>query len=180
MTIMKRPTLLGLMILIAYLAIGLAAIRSDDALWAGGVMYLTAFILSFASLVAIDRRGAWAGFAVFGWASFLIFNPNAERGPSSLSMLVAAKLVLSFTKGYLPYYSLSAGLSLSSVAIGLLGALLSRYIGPATISHRTTEGNPLTAARRIAPRLDGSGADGPASAGAEGIADDRPADALDG
>ena len=53
---LKRPTILGLMILIAYLAVGLTAIRSDDKIWAAIVMYLTVFLLCSATLLAIHRR----------------------------------------------------------------------------------------------------------------------------
>ena len=127
---LKRPTLLGLMVLIAYLAVGMAAIRSDTEIWAGVVMYLTVLILCSATLVALHRRGAWAGFAIFGWAYFLILDPNAaERSPVSVSMEVAHALVQSFTHANVPEYSLRSGLSLVSVAMGLLGAVVGWRIG---------------------------------------------------
>jgi hypothetical protein len=127
---LKKPSLFGLMALIAYIAVGMAGIRSNEAIWAVFVMYLTVFILCSATVVAIDRRGAWAGFAVFGWAYFWIFQPNAAvQGPTSVSMEVAARLVVSFTDGDLPYYSLSSGLSLSSVAVGFLGVFVGWLIG---------------------------------------------------
>jgi hypothetical protein len=124
---LRKPTFLGIMIFIAYIAVGMAAIRSNDSIWALVVVYLTAFVLCFAALMAIHRRGAWAGFAVFGWAYFLIFQPNsALSGPASLTLAVVTRLVIYFSngRGRLPYYSLSSGLSLASVAVGFLGAFI--------------------------------------------------------
>ncbi len=113
------------MILIAYIAVGMSAIHADNPTWAGGVIYLTVFILSFATVVAIDRRGAWAGFAVFGWAYFLILQPNdAENGPASVSMQFAYGLVHSLTHANAPDYGLRSGLCLASIAMGFLGALI--------------------------------------------------------
>jgi hypothetical protein len=90
-----KPTILGLMGLIAFVAVGLAAARSNDELWAAVVFALTMFALCTASLVAIYRRGAWAGFAVFGWAQFLICQPQSALpvGPTSLSMGIACRLL---------------------------------------------------------------------------------------
>jgi hypothetical protein len=61
-----QPTILGLMGCIALIAVGMAAVRTNDELWAAVTFALTLFTLCTASLVAIYRRGAWAGFAVFG------------------------------------------------------------------------------------------------------------------
>jgi len=142
----QRPTLLGLMLLIAYLAVGLAAIRADEAVWAGVIVYLTVFILSSATLIAIHRRGAWAGFAVFGWAYFLILDPNAaERGPASVSMIVAYAAARSFIRSNVPDYSLRAGLSMASVAMGLLGAVIGGRVARASETHPRPERNPADA-----------------------------------
>ena len=89
-----RPTILGLMGVIAYIAVGMAALRTNDELWADVVFALTVFAL-VGTVVAIYRRGAWAGFAVFGWAQFLICQPNTAPalGPTSLSMGIAYRLL---------------------------------------------------------------------------------------
>jgi hypothetical protein len=138
----KRPTLLGLMALIAYLAVGMAAIRSNDRYWAAGMMVLTASWLCVATLLAVHRRGASAGFAVCGWAWFLICQPGAaERGPASLSWEVTVSLVLHFTKAYRPHWSVSSGLSLSCVVVGLLGAIGGWLIDPGAPLGRRSEPN---------------------------------------
>ncbi len=142
MNIFKRPTLFGLMTLIAYIAVGMTAIRSDNNTWAGIVMYLTVFILCFATLVAIDRRGAWAGFAIFGWAYFLTFQPNAaENGPSSVSMQLAHDFVRYFTHSNVPDYSLRSGLSLCSVIMGFLGAFVAWLVGRESDTSRGDHGS---------------------------------------
>ena len=70
-----RPTILGLMLVIAFIAVGLAALRSNDERWAALIFALTVSALCTATLVALYRRGAWAGFAVFGWAQFFMCQP---------------------------------------------------------------------------------------------------------
>lgn len=90
-----RPTILGLMGLIAIIALGLAAIRANDAIWTAVVLTLTVFALCVASVVAIyDRGGAWAGFAIFGWAAFLICQPHSAptMGPTSVATEIACRL----------------------------------------------------------------------------------------
>jgi hypothetical protein len=91
-----RPTILGLMGLIAVVAVGMAVLRGNNELVAAVVFALTVAALCTAALVAIHRRGAWAGFAVFGWAQFLICQPNAAPavGPTSLSNGIAYRLLL--------------------------------------------------------------------------------------
>ena len=130
MLYLKRPTILGLMILIAYLAVGLAAICSDDKSWAANVIYLTVFVLSLATLLAIHGRSAWAGFAIFGWAYFLLFNPNEpDRWPSSFSMILAYYVATFFRNANVSNNSLRAVLSIASVAMGCVGALVEVHIG---------------------------------------------------
>jgi hypothetical protein len=172
-----KPTILGLMGLIAFVAVGLAAARSNDELWAAVVFALTMFALCTASLVAIYRRGAWAGFAVFGWAQFLICQPQSALpvGPTSLSMGIACRLLPYITParnmtppsfriggypaissdadgkpimlvvfpsgaaisgGYLPVHTLRAGLCLTSLIVGLLGAIVGGFIDRRSIARR--------------------------------------------
>lgn len=91
-----RPTVLGLMGVVACIAIGLAAVRSNDQLTAAIVFAFTFLILCTSTLIAIYRRGAWAGFAVFGWAQFLICQPNTAPpvGATSLSNGIAYWLLI--------------------------------------------------------------------------------------
>jgi hypothetical protein len=63
----RRPTILGLMGGVALVAVGMAAIRSNDEAWADVVSVLTLVVLGTATLLAAYRRAAWLGFAVFGW-----------------------------------------------------------------------------------------------------------------
>ncbi len=90
-----RPTVLGLMGVVACVAVGLAAARSNDEFSAAGILALTVAALCTTTLVAIYRRGAWAGFAVFGWAQFLICQPHTAPtiGPASLPMGIACRLL---------------------------------------------------------------------------------------
>jgi hypothetical protein len=61
---------------VALAALGLAALRSPTALWASLVILLALGAVCGATVGAILRRGlargAWLGFAVFGWAYFLL------------------------------------------------------------------------------------------------------------
>jgi hypothetical protein len=70
---MTRPrvSIAGLMAVVLFCGIGIAAIRSASPLWAGVVMLATLGVMASAILGAIFRRGerraSWVGFALFGW-----------------------------------------------------------------------------------------------------------------
>lgn len=91
-----RPTVLGMMGVVACFAIALAAVRSNDQYTAAVVFAFTYLILCSSTVVAIYRRGAWAGFAVFGWAQFLICQPNTAPpvGATSLWNGIAYRLLI--------------------------------------------------------------------------------------
>jgi hypothetical protein len=61
---------------VALVAVGVAALRSPTALWASLVVLLALGAICGVTVCAILRRGpargAWLGFAVFGWAYFLL------------------------------------------------------------------------------------------------------------
>ncbi len=90
-----KPTVLGLMGVVACFAVGLAAVRSNDEYTAAAVFAFTYLILCTSTLLAIYRRGAWAGFAVFGWAQFLICQPHTapSLGPTSLSQGITYRIL---------------------------------------------------------------------------------------
>ncbi len=90
-----RSTLRGLMAFVAFFAVGMTALRSNDPLWAAVVLALTVATLCISTLIAIYSRGAWAGFAVFGWAVFLICQPHSAPtvGPTSLPIAMAYRVV---------------------------------------------------------------------------------------
>jgi hypothetical protein len=171
----ERLTILGLMGSIAFIAVGIAALRTNDELWAAVFLALTVFILCTTTLVAIDRRGAWAGFAVFGWAHFLICQPHSAPtiSPPSLSLEIAYRLLPYFNKaailpypsmqfqgypaissdhngrlyltymsgvsggsGWVPVNSLRAGLCLSSLVVGFVGAFVGGFIARRCVARR--------------------------------------------
>jgi hypothetical protein len=76
-------------------AVGIAALRANDEVLTAGVFAGTVAALGVGALFAIYRRGAWAGFAIFGWAQFLICQPQAAPpvGPTSLTMGLVARLI---------------------------------------------------------------------------------------
>lgn len=98
----SRPTILGLMGVIACLAVAMAAMRTNDEIWSAVTLTLTVAILCTAALIALYRRGGWAGFAIFGWAQFLICQPPSAPplGPTSLSIGLACR--------FLPYIQAGA------------------------------------------------------------------------
>jgi hypothetical protein len=71
-----RFTLAALMGSLVLVAVGLAALRSPTAVWASLVILVALGTICGATVGAILRRGsdrrAWLGFAVFGWAYFLL------------------------------------------------------------------------------------------------------------
>ena len=88
---MSRPrfTIAGVIAIVAFMAVGLAALRGADDAWDGGLFGLTALTLLMAVLLAIHRRGArrayWLGFTMFGWV-YLVMSlvpPIEGRLPTS-------------------------------------------------------------------------------------------------
>jgi hypothetical protein len=73
---------------VALVAVGVAALRSPTAVWARLVILLALGAICGATVGAILRRGpgrgAWLGFAVFGWAYFLMtLTPGAANTGSA-------------------------------------------------------------------------------------------------
>jgi hypothetical protein len=78
---MPRYKIGPLMVVILYVAIGLAALSSpkssiSDQVWASTIYTVTAFFMTAGTLMAFIRHGrartVWTGFAVFGWAYLLL------------------------------------------------------------------------------------------------------------
>jgi hypothetical protein len=74
---MRRPqiSIAGLVLVIAVVAVGLAAIRSGSPAWSGAMFSIMAFAM-ISSLLGVAltrglRRAYWSGFALLGW-SYLI------------------------------------------------------------------------------------------------------------
>jgi hypothetical protein len=78
-----RTTILGLMAVVLFAAIGFAALRGATNWWASSIFTMTLTGLAFAALYAEYRRGErrafWAAFAVFGWGYLVLtFCPGCE------------------------------------------------------------------------------------------------------
>jgi hypothetical protein len=151
----RKPTILGLMGAVAVISIALAALRYSSEVRSCFVLILTLLLLCTATLVAIYRRGAWAGFAVFGWAMFLICQPNSfpdsgEIPPIVKAVYGAAILVDAAINPPMPSLSgpgnrvtidnLRIALCLTSLSFGGLGAVIgnfiSRYLGESNVRDR--------------------------------------------
>jgi hypothetical protein len=97
-----RFTLAALMGAVALVAVGLAALHSPTALWASLVILLALGAICGATVGAILRRGAgrgpWLGFAVFGWAYFLMtlspWGGEYGLGPARFLTRAATALLL--------------------------------------------------------------------------------------
>jgi hypothetical protein len=136
-----KATILGLMGVIAVIAIALAALRNRNEVWSCLVLVLTLLLLCTATVVAIYRRGAWAGFAVFGWAMFLICQPNSiASGQTPLivnAVYQAAVLVDIAINPPIPSVNgpgngvmidhIRVVLCLTSLAFGCLGAVIGNF-----------------------------------------------------
>jgi hypothetical protein len=124
----RRPTLLGLMALVAYFAFGMAAVRSDNDHLPLTFLALTVSGLCTTTLLAIYRRGAWAGFAVFGWGWFLTCQPHMANPPSGLVTYLMIKPVIRLPATIHTPLNLSAVLCLTCAVAGLAGALVGRLM----------------------------------------------------
>jgi hypothetical protein len=139
-----RFTIANLMVLVLYVGLGFAALRNANAFWASATFTLAILAVSAAVVGAVARKGrarmTWLGFAVFGWASLLIWLStsqsidNVGHGPPP-----------SFTTwglhSLMPYVNQTVrfGLatrwtylqichSLEVILIGFVGAILGRFV----------------------------------------------------
>jgi hypothetical protein len=109
---MMRYKIGSLMVVIFYVALGLAAVcnpRHPDSerIWASAIYTATAFFLTTGTLMAFVRRGreraAWTGFAVFGWAYLLLLGFQewsvARRTPLATTWI--SRELLEFTRDLL-------------------------------------------------------------------------------
>jgi hypothetical protein len=66
-----RFTIGGLLAVVVFVAVAIAALRAADDLWASSLFSLTVGALLVATLLAVHRtaekRAFWLGFALFGW-----------------------------------------------------------------------------------------------------------------
>jgi hypothetical protein len=80
---MKRLTIAQMLGIVGIVAVGLAAVRAGTETWLKAVSTLTLALLMISLLGAIarprDRRAAWIGFALFGWAAFLAISVPAVQ-----------------------------------------------------------------------------------------------------
>jgi hypothetical protein len=140
----SKATILGLMGAVVAIAIALTALRDGSETWSIFILLVTLLLLCTATLVAIYRRGAWAGFAVFGWAMFLVCQPNyvPHNGTAPFMVVVvykAAVLVDTAISPTIPslngpgdrvtFDQVRVVLCLLSLAFGCLGAASGRFIG---------------------------------------------------
>jgi hypothetical protein len=88
----RRPTIAGLMALVALVAVGLAGFQNPSDLWASALYSLAVGSLTTAVLGAAASQGRarliWTGFALFGWVylalslDLVAVNPfRTVRGP---------------------------------------------------------------------------------------------------
>jgi hypothetical protein len=86
-----RLSIAGLMGLVALVAVEVAGLRSAEDGWVDVCRLLTATALVFATFLARDRRDEeaafWFGFAVLGWASFVLVLDALTARRSSESII---------------------------------------------------------------------------------------------
>jgi hypothetical protein len=173
-----RVTIRGLIGLVFFVGFALAALRGASLGWATASILLALLALCTATLGALTGRGtarvAWVGFAVFGWAYFVLhFWAPAQwksgYGPAHFTTWAIGEVILPRTfpeleegvlnGGQEEFVILRSGRSgsffcaachaLASILFGLIGAAL----------------GPLVAARRVEERRLDRAREGPAADG---------------
>jgi hypothetical protein len=93
-----RMSLAGLMGIVALVAVEVAALRSAGDGWVDACRLLTASVLVLATFLARDRRGGerafWFGFAVLGWATFVLVVDALAGSRSSNSVISKLPLLV--------------------------------------------------------------------------------------
>jgi len=98
-----RFSLAGLMGVVVLVALGIAAIRNANPTVANATYTATVVLLCTASCIALDRKGAWSGFAIFAWAYLLLCTYQPERGPELLTLKLIDRASL-FINGGMPNF----------------------------------------------------------------------------
>jgi hypothetical protein len=122
---MKRPqiTIAQIILVVLVAAIGLAAIRSGSAAWAGAMFSITVFAMICSLLgVALGRgmrRIYWSGFATLGWSYLLLMYIPWLHGNVG-RFLLAPNLFVYLEE--LLHADSPGGSGLQSLPLGILGA----------------------------------------------------------
>jgi hypothetical protein len=146
-----RFTIAGLMAIVLFVAIGFAALRNADELWASATYTLAIAMISLAFVGAFVRKGKaraiWSGFAVFGLAYLLIglspqlkvvvplyFTYTAGQRPTPVPLIQLGlhrlqpyvNPIPAGAVGSIPYDQVSH--SLGIVLFGFIGAVMGRLL----------------------------------------------------
>lgn len=92
---MNRPrfSIASILIVVLFVAVGIAALREATAAWDGGIFGVTILALLTAVLLAAynpsDRRPYWLGFSLFGWAYLVasLIPSVADRLPTTKGLV---------------------------------------------------------------------------------------------
>jgi hypothetical protein len=134
---MRGLTILAFMGAIAFLAVGLKVVRDDDELWTATFFAMTLAVLCTAALVALYRRGSCAGFAVFGWAAFLICQPHVPptTGPTSLPLGAVCRLLSRASANAFVRPNEPEGPGYSTIWTDPEGRSILLYVSNASVTH---------------------------------------------
>jgi hypothetical protein len=138
-----RFTIANLMVVVLYVGLGFAALRNPNGFWASATFTLAIMAVSAAVVGAVARKGqarmTWLGFAVFGWASLLIWlttaqtiDDSANGPPVTVMTWGLRRLVPYFNQA--PFGSttwmnyLQICHSLEVILAGFVGAVLGRHV----------------------------------------------------
>jgi len=122
---MKRPriTIAHIILVVLVVAIGLAAIRSGSAAWAGAMFSITFFMMICSFLGAALGRGMrriyWSGFATLGWSYLLLIYVPWLDG--KVGRFLLAPNLFPYLEEIL-HSDAQGGGGLQSLALGILGA----------------------------------------------------------
>jgi hypothetical protein len=87
-----RFSLAALVVVVAFCGVGFAALRNANQFWSDAIFTLTAAALCTTTYLALYRRGAWAAFAIVGWASLILSFVRPENGPELLTTTAIDRL----------------------------------------------------------------------------------------
>jgi hypothetical protein len=139
-----RFSIASLLAVVLVLALAFAALRNPNRFWASATFTLAILAVSVAVVVAVARKGqarlTWLGFAVFGWASLLIWLSTSEtidhsmNGPPvpvmtwglrSLELHINQKVPIGRANS-MDYLQVCH--SLEVILVGFVGAILGRFV----------------------------------------------------
>lgn len=150
-----RFSLASLMAAVAFIAVGLAALRNPSAFVASTILTLTVSVLLCSTLAALVRHGTrrnfWIGFALFGWVYLFVVRSEPYGNSAYWTYLPTTELLSRFIRygwqtnndsgAYTVFQQGQIAHFLFTLVVAFVGGVLANWIGtrPQNVETESTQ-----------------------------------------